>query len=307
MLRSSVFVAALAGLLVASVSASAQQPAPAPKVLVFPFAALGDEGRTNADLLRKNLINAIDLMNEVDAVDPAAAEQALGRPLAEARDACAEEVSCMTALAQATGARFLVKGGVLVEAAGGYTVTLQAFDTASGTLAREPESQKVPNEAAAAESMRKAAAWMFATTGTLVLETPVPADVLIDSRPLGRRTPADRAVSLPVRLGKVSVRLEAAGYEPFDTTVEIRPGRATTLKPDMKRKPQSVAARPTPTPVVKKPLTRRPLFWGAVAAGVVAIGAGAAVAASQGGGGGGTEVRDGTPAQPGTAITIIGN
>jgi TolB-like protein len=282
MVRSSVFVAALAGLLSSPLSAPAQQPASAPKVLVFPFAALGDDTRVNADLLRKNLINSIDALAEVDSVDPAKAEATLGKPLAEARDACAEDDACTSALVRAVGARFLVKGGVLVDASG-YTLTLQLFDADAGRIVKGPETQRVANEDKGVASMRVAAAWLFATTGTLVVDCPVAADVFIDSRPLGKRTPGDRAVNIPVRLGKVSIRLEAAGHHPFETTVEVFPGRPTMLKADLKKKDQPVATR-TPVPVKTTPLTRKPMFWGAVAAGVAVVGAGVAVAASQGGG-----------------------
>lgn len=282
MLRSSVFVAALAGLLVASVSASAQQPAPAPKVLVFPFAAMGDDTRVNADLLRKNLINAVDALPEVDAVDPAKAEASFGKPLAEARDACAEDDACTAALARAVGARYLVKGGVLVDASG-YTLTIQLFDADAGKIVKGPETQRVANEDKGVASMRTAAAWLFSTASTLIVDCPVAADVFIDSRPLGKRTPGDRPVNIPVRLGKVSIRLEAAGYHPFETTVDVYPGRQTTLKAELKKKNQPIATKP-PAPVKTTSLVRKPLFWGAVAAGVAVVGAGVAVAASQGGG-----------------------
>lgn len=309
MLRSIVFVAALAGLVLPSVAAAAgPKAAPiAPKVLVFPFAAIGDDARVNAELLRKNLINAIDVLPEVDSIDPARAATVLGKPLAEARDACAEEDACTTALARAVGARFLVKGGVLVDA-NGYTLTIQLFDADAGKTVKGPETQRVADEDKGVASMRLAAAWLFSTSGTIVLDCPVAADVFIDSRPLGKRTPGDRAVSIPVRLGKVNIRLEAAGYHPFETTLEVNPGRPATLKADLKKKEPSIAARPRPTPAPTS-LVRKPLFWGAVAAGVAVVGAGVAVAATQGGGGGGggTDLRDGTPDPPATTITVIGN
>ena len=118
-------VVVFAALVASTGVAHAQQPAPAtaPKVLVFPFAAMGGDARASADLLRKNLINAIDVLREVDSIDPAVAETTLGKPLADSRDGCAEDDACMTALARAVGARYLVRGG-LIQREGALTLTL---------------------------------------------------------------------------------------------------------------------------------------------------------------------------------------
>lgn len=261
----------------------AQQPAPrAPKVLVFPFAAIGDEARVSADLFRKNLINQIDLLAEVDAIDPVAAEAALGKTLGDARDGCGDDDMCTTALARAVGARYLVKGGLLVNA-GAYTLSLQLFDADAGRVVKGPESKQVANEDAGVQSMRLASLWLFGTTALLALECDVPgADVFLDSKPLGKRTPIATALTVPVP--KVSVRVEAAGYEPFSATVDTRAGQRSALKVTMKKKPQAIGIRPAATPPPATPLLRRPLFWGAVAAGAAVLAGGVAVAASQDGG-----------------------
>lgn len=267
---------------------AAGQPAPAqptaPKVLVFPFAAIGDEARVSAELFRKNLINQIDLLPEVDSLDPAKAEASLGKPLAEARDGCSEDDVCMTALARAVGARYLVKGGLLVNAEKKYTLSLQGFDADLGTTFRKPDSKQVANEDAGVESMRLAAAWLFAKNTLLSLQCDVPgAAIFIDSLPIGARTPLQRP--LPVSIGKISVRVEAAGYEPFATTLETRAGVTNTLKAVLKRKPQPIAVKPRATPAAGTPITSKPLFWGAVGAGVAVLAGGIAIASSQGGDG----------------------
>ena len=281
MLRPLVVIAALVGLAAGSGVASAQPaPSTAPKVLVFPFAAIGDDARVSAELFRKNLINQIDLLAEVDSLDPAAAEVALGKPLADARDGCAEDDACMSALAKAVGARYLVKGGLLVNA-GKYTLSLQGFDADAGTTFRKPDSKQVASEDAGVESMRQAAAWLFARTTLLSLACEVPgAAVFIDSLPIGARTPIQR--SLPVAIGRVNVRIEAAGYENFVTTIETRAGVTAKLNAVLKRNPKPIAVKPVATPV---PMTHKPLFWGAVGAGVAVIAGGVAIAATSGGDG----------------------
>ena len=275
------------------------RPATKPTVLVFPFAALGDDGaRATADMLRRNLINAVAAMDEVDALDPEKAEKVLGRPLVDARDACAEDALCTSALGRAVGARYIVRGGLLVKD-GGYTLSVQLFDVDAGRITKGPQSQVVETADGAVGSMRAAAQWLFGTSGALAIRASVDgADVWVDSKPIGK-TPLPKALVVPV--GKIHVRVERAGFEPFAKTVEIRAGERELVDATLKPKPRPIAGV-TPRPTPPKPLVKRPWFWAAVGGAAVAIGAGAALAAS--GGGGGTDVRDGEPA--GQSTTIVG-
>lgn len=281
-------------------------PADVPRVLVLPFAALGDEARVNAELLRRNLVNAIDPLDEVDALDAAAAEKALGRPLADARDACAEDDHCMAALGRAVGARYLVRGGLLV-AGGSYTLSIQLFDVLAGRTTKGPRSQSVASGEDAVQQMRGAALWLFGSTGELVVEASARgAEVSVDSRRVGK-TPLPGPLTVPA--GKVNVRVEMAGFEAYSGNHEVRPGQRLVVKAELRPAGRPIAgpapaepARPPSEPAASStPRMKRTWIWGAVAAGVLA--AGAALAAS-GVGAGGAEDRTVTGEPPAPVTTI---
>ena len=276
----------VAGVASAMVSLSAPalaQPAPAEKVLVFPFAALGEDARANADMLRRNLMNAIDLMAEVDVVDPSATEKTIGRSLVDARDSCGEDATCTAAIGKVAGVRWIVKGGVRKDAEG-FMLSIQLFDVNIAETVKGPQTSRAPTEERAVESMRSAAQWLFATTGFLQIVSSVGgAEVFVDSRPVGK---APLARPLSVQVGKHNVRVEMAGFEPFSETVDVKPGAMRTVRAELAPKTRPVAAPPRPAPGKAAPtsLVKKPWFWAAAGAAVVAIGAGAAVAASSGGG-----------------------
>lgn len=275
-------VAGVASAVVSSSAPALAQPAPAEKVLVFPFAALGEDARANADLLRRNLMNAIDVMAEVDVVDPAAAEKTLGRSLVDARDACGEDASCTAAIGKVAGARWIVKGGVL-KGAGGFTLSIQLFDVNIAETVKGPETSTAPTDEKAVASMRAAAQWLFATTGLLQVVSSVRgADVFVDSRPVGK---APLPKTLSVQAGKHNVRVEMAGFEPFNDVVDVKPGATLTVRAELKPKarPLAVAPRPAPVKSAPTPLVKKPWFWAAAGGAVLLLGAGAAVAASSGG------------------------
>ena len=285
MLRNAMCVLVI-GLAASPVFAQPAQPPAAKKVLVFPFAVLGEEARKNAEMFRTTLINEIDRMEEVDSVEPESAERTLGRSLADARDGCAEDKACTAAVGKAVGARYIVKGGVAASG-GGYTLSIQLFDTDIAETVKPPRTMSVPSDEKAVNAMRSAAAYLFATSGFLELMASVAgAEVFVDGRPVGK-SPLPKPLQLP--MGRHNVRLTMVGFEEWQDIVEIRAGATSSLRADLKRKERPIAAatpRPPPPPT---PLVKKPLFWAIAGGALLAVGAGTALALSSGGESGGTK------------------
>jgi hypothetical protein len=126
-------------------------------------------------------------------------------------------------------------------------------------------------------------------SGVDIRSTPGGARILLDGRAYGDEGAARTPFSVFVPPGKHTVRVELAGYKPFETLVTTETGRAEVLHPILERVPQVVvpvktastkpkvvkAARKAP-PVVKDERGAHSIFdavWG-----WVAIGGGAAIA-----------------------------
>ena len=62
-----------------------------------------------------------------------------------------------------------------------------------------------------------------------ILSTPAQADVLINGLPQGGKTPLD----IEVEVGETVVRIEAAGFQPFEQTLTIEGGKTQTLSREL--------------------------------------------------------------------------
>lgn len=61
--------------------------------------------------------------------------------------------------------------------------------------------------------------------------TPPGASIFVDGKPLGALTPT--SIPLPSDQSRVSVRLELAGYKPFEQTLEYTPGQTALIGPSL--------------------------------------------------------------------------
>ncbi|MBM74845.1 MAG: hypothetical protein CMK59_05555 [Proteobacteria bacterium] len=88
--------------------------------------------------------------------------------------------------------------------------------------------------------------------GYLILTSPVPSDVYIDHKIVGK-TP----LNLPLDIGEHSVRISTRGYTPFVRKVVIEPGQSLELQADMSANEGSVEFQ-SPAPGAKVILDRKP-------------------------------------------------
>ena len=275
-------IATLCAVVALGGSAAAQEaPAPGPeealtqKIAVWRLEALGIEAELVARL--ETLFRSeLDRLTKTPMPTRRAIDKAVGRDRA-LRD-CTGEDRCLTAIGEKVGVEVVIAGSVAALGEN-YILDIKAVDVTTGKPLRRIQSDPLrgsPDELI--EAVRVAAYSLLAPEqlygSIMVLSDLVGAQVSLDGKPVGK-TPLARPIArLP--LGKHRLRVEAAGYVPFDEEVDVRFQKSTrvvvrlaTVEPSDTGPPRTIVRDPP-----KRWWTSN---WAYVGAGVLAVGVGALI------------------------------
>lgn len=196
----------------------------------------------------------------------------------DARD-CTGEDRCLAAIGKKLGVDVIVAGTV-GQLGDNYVLTIKAVDVATARSLRRIQSDPLrgqPDELI--EGVRVAAYRLLAPDqlhGAIQVQTDlVGAEVALDGEPLGRTPLPHNGLIGKLALGKHRLRVAAAAYEQrYDDVVEVRFQKVSPVVVRLVPSTQGVG-----TGKLER-IERRPFYtrtWFLVAAGVAAVGLGAAV------------------------------
>jgi hypothetical protein len=273
-------------LVVAPVPSRAHTPAPAPapeagpeesldqKLAVWRFDALGIDPELVAQL--ETLFR-----RELDRLDkqPMPSRRDIDRTITgEARE-CTGEEKCLAAIGKKLGVDVILTGTV-GQLGDNYVLTIKTVDVATGKALQKIQSDPLrgqPDELI--EGVRVAAYRLLAPDqlhGAIQVETDlVGAQVELDGKSLGKTPLPHNGVIGKLALGKHHLRVAAPGYEhPYEDDLEIRFQKISPVVVRLVPSTQVLG-----TGKVER-IEQRPFYtrtWFIVAAGVVAVGLGAAI------------------------------
>lgn len=213
----------LGALALMSTSVARAQPGPEElidkKIAVWRFDALGIEAE---------IVGRLETLfrMELDRLDrvPQPSRRDIERTVTAAEQNCTGEEKCLTAIGKRLAVDFVVTGTV-GSLGDNYVLNIKVVDVASG------KSQKIQSDPLRGgpdemiEGVRVAAYRLLAPQqihGSLQIQSDlVGAAVTLDDKPLGKTPLGNNGVVAKLALGKHRLRVEAPGYDPFDSDVEV--------------------------------------------------------------------------------------
>lgn len=273
----------VSALLVAPVTLRAAPPGPAPipgepeevidqKLAVWRFDALGIDPELVARL--ETLFRM-----EIDRLDkhPMPTRRDIDRAITGDARECTGEEKCLAAIGKKLGVDIIVTGTV-GQLGNNYVLTIKAVDVATAKALHRIQSDPLrgqPDELI--EGVRVAAYRLLAPGqlhGAIQIQTDVVgAEVVLDGKPLGRTPLAGNGLIPRLVLGTHRLRV-AAGGERFDDDIEVRFQKVSPVVVRLIPSAQVIG-----TGRVER-VEHRPFYtrtWFLVAAGVAAVGLGAAI------------------------------
>lgn len=243
------------------------------KLAVWRFDALGIEPELVARL--ETLFRM-----ELDRLDrqPMPSRRDIDRAITgDARD-CTGEDRCLAAIGKKLGVDVIVAGTV-GQLGDNYVLTIKAVDVANARALQRIQSDPLrgqPDELI--EGVRVAAYRLLAPGqihGAIQIQTDlIGAEVALDDEPRGKTPLPNNGVIRKLPLGKHELSFTAPGYEPYRTTVEVHFQKVSPVIVRLVASTQVIG-----TGRVER-IERRPFYtrtWFLVAAGVAAVGLGAAI------------------------------
>jgi hypothetical protein len=260
-------VVALAGALAASSPIAHAQGVGADdlldkKIAVWRFDALGIEPEI---VQRLETLFRMEL-GRLDRV-PQPTRRDIERTVTTAEQNCTGEEKCLSAIGKRLGVDFVVTGTV-GSLGDNYVLNIKVVEVATG------KSQKIQSDPLRGspdeliEGVRVAAYRLLAPQqihGALQIQTDlVGAEVELDGKSLGKTPLANNGVIAKLPLGKHKLRVEAKGYDPFDSDVDVN---FQKVSPVVVRLLQSGETVGTGRVIDKHrdPIYTRPWFIGTVA------------------------------------------
>jgi hypothetical protein len=243
------------------------------KLAVWRFDALGIEPELVARL--ETLFRM-----ELDRLDkqPMPSRRDIDRAITgDARD-CTGEDRCLAAIGKKLGVDVIVAGTV-GQLGDNYVLTIKAVDVAGARALQRIQSDPLrgqPDELI--EGVRVAAYRLLAPGqlhGAIQIQTDlIGAEVALDDEPRGKTPLPGNGVIGKLRIGKHELSFTAPGYEPYRTTVEVHFQKVSPVVVHLVSSTQVIG-----TGRIER-IERRPFYtrtWFLVAAGVAAVGLGAAI------------------------------
>lgn len=271
MARVASFVLAVLAFAFVAAPASAQ-PGPEElidkKIAVWRFDALGIE----AEIVQR--LETLFRM-ELDRLDkvPQPTRRDIERTVTSAEQNCTGEEKCLTAIGKRLGVDFVVTGTV-GSLGDNYVLNIKVVEVATAKSQRIQSDPLRGSPDELIEGVRVAAYRLLAPTqihGSLQIQTDlVGAEVTLDGKSLGRTPLPNNGVLAKLPLGKHRLRVEAKGYDAFESDVDVN---FQKVSPVVVRLLQSNETTGTGRTIQREraPIYTRPWFIGSVAASAVLL------------------------------------
>ena len=251
-------------------STASAQPGPEElidkKIAVWRFGALGIE---------PEIVQRLETLfrMELDRLDkvPQPSRRDIERSITAAEQNCTGEEKCLTAIGKRLGVDFVVTGTV-GSLGDNYVLNIKVVDVATSKSQRIQSDPLRGSPDELIEGVRVAAYRLLAPqqiNGALQIQTDlVGAEVTLDGKSLGKTPLANNGVLAKLSLGKHKLRVEAKGYDAFDSDVDVN---FQKVSPVVVRLLQSGETTGTGRTIEKErsPIYTRPWFIGSVGAVVI--------------------------------------
>jgi hypothetical protein len=238
------------------------------KIAVWRFDALGIEPEI---VQRLETLFRMEL-GRLDRV-PQPSRRDIERTVTAAEQNCTGEEKCLTAIGKRLGVDFVVTGTV-GSLGDNYVLNIKVVDVATSKSQRIQSDPLRGSPDELIEGVRVAAYRLLAPQqihGALQIQTDlVGAEVSLDGNSVGKTPLANGGVLAKLALGKHKLRVEAKGYDPFESQVEVN---FQKVSPVVVRLLQSGEVVGTGKVVQQErsPFYTKPLFIGGVAAGAILL------------------------------------
>lgn len=251
---------------------AAAQPGPEElidkKIAVWRFDALGIE---NEIVQRLETLFRMEL-DRLDKV-PQPTRRDIERAVTSAEQNCTGEEKCLTAIGKRIGVDYVVTGTV-GSLGDNYVLNIKVVEVATAKSQRIQSDPLRGSPDELIEGVRVAAYRLLAPEqihGSLQIQTDlVGAAVTLDGKSLGKTPLPNNGVIAKLPLGTHRLRVEAKGYDPFESDVQVN---FQKVSPVVVRLLQSTETVGTGRVVQREraPFYTKPLFIGGVAAGAILI------------------------------------
>jgi hypothetical protein len=238
------------------------------KIAVWRFDALGIE-----DEIVKRLETLFRMeLSRLDKV-PQPSQRDIERTVTAAEQNCTGEEKCLTAIGKRLGVEYMVTGTV-GSLGDNYVLYIKVVEVSTG------KSQKIQSDPLRGapdeliEGVRVAAYRLLAPQqlhGALQIQTDlVGASVELDGKAIGKTPLPNTGVISKLALGKHTLKVEAKGYDAFNSDVEVHFQKVSPVVVRLLQCGEPVGTGKT-FHRERSPLYTKPWFIGAVGAGVVLL------------------------------------
>jgi hypothetical protein len=239
------------------------------KIAVWRFDALGIEPEIvqRLETLFRMELGRLDRM-------PQPTRRDIERTVTAAEQNCTGEEKCLSAIGKRLQVDYVVTGTV-GSLGDNYVLNIKVVDVATGKSQRIQSDPLKGSPDELIEGVRVAAYRLLAPQqihGALQIQTDlVGAQVTLDGKAIGKTPLPNNGVLAKLPLGKHKLRVEAKGYDAFESDVDVN---FQKVSPVVVRLLQSNETVGTGRVITKErsPFYTRPLFIGGVAVGAVLLG-----------------------------------
>ena len=237
------------------------------KIAVWRFDALG---------IDPEIVQRLETLfrMELDRLDkvPQPSRRDIERTVTSAEQNCTGEEKCLQSIGKRLGVEYVVTGTV-GSLGDNYVLNIKVVDVASGRSQRIQSDPLRGSPDELIEGVRVAAYRLLAPQqihGALQIQSDlIGAAVTLDGKSLGKTPLASGGVVAKLPLGTHRLRVEAPGYDPFDSDVDVH---FQKVSPVVVRLLQSAPVGSGRTiREERSPIYTKPWFIGAVGAGVVLL------------------------------------
>jgi hypothetical protein len=238
------------------------------KIAVWRFDALGID---NEIVQRLETLFRMEL-GRLDRV-PQPTRRDIERTVTAAEQNCTGEEKCLTAIGKRLGVDFVVTGTV-GSLGDNYVLNIKVVDVATAKSQRIQSDPLRGSPDELIEGVRVAAYRLLAPQqihGALQIQSDlVGASVTLNGNFLGKTPLPNNGIVAKLPLRKHQLRVEAKGYDPFESDVEVNFQKVSPVVVRLLQSNETIGTGRTVT-VERAPIYTKPWFIGAVGAGVILL------------------------------------
>ncbi len=238
------------------------------KIAVWRFDALGIE---NEIVQRLETLFRMEL-GRLGRV-PQPTRRDIERTITAAEQNCTGEEKCLTTIGKRLGVNFVVTGTV-GSLGDNYVLNIKVVDVATAKSQRIQSDPLRGSPDELIEGVRVAAYRLLAPHqihGALQIQTDlVGANVTLDGKSIGKTPLPQNGLVAKLALGKHTLRVEAKGYEPFESDVDVNFQKVSPVVVRLLQSSETVGTGRIVT-VERAPIYTKPWFIGTVGASVILL------------------------------------